>query len=360
MTDSEILYWLTLSGLSVKKQKQIIKIAGSVTKIKHEFAINLEIKEICSDKYANMLRTFEDDYVKESLNKLGCAGIKVCTVLNPLYPDALKQQEVNAPLAFYYKGDLNLLNTPCIAVVGTRHSSRYGKDMTYKFVSGLVKGGFTIVSGLATGIDGYAHHATLENNGKTIAVLGSGLNIITPVSNCELYDKILNNGGLIISEYPPNANATKYTFPERNRIISGLSKGVLVVEAGEKSGALITADFALEQGRDVFAVVGNLDSSRSVGTNNLIFNGATMARNGEDICAFYGITLQKISQEEVKKLDNTQKTIYILLSEGEKSFDELVELSGKSLAELSVILTDMELDGLIERTTADNYIITEK
>ena len=360
MTDSEILYWLTLSGLSVKKQKQIIKIAGSVSKLKREFSENAEIREVCGDKYNAMLRTFDDDYVKESLNKLSCDGIKVCTALNPLFPDTLKQSEVNAPLAFYYKGDLNLLKTPCIAVVGTRHSSRYGKDMTYKFVSGLVKGGFTIVSGLATGIDGYAHHATLDNNGKTIAVLGSGLNIITPVSNCDLYDKICNNGGLIISEYPPNANATKYTFPERNRLISGLSKGVLVVEAGEKSGALITADFALEQGRDVFAVVGNLDSSRSIGTNNLIFNGATMVRNGEDICAFYGISAEKISKEEVKKLDNTQKTIYILLSEGEKSFDELVELAKMPLAELSVILTDMEIEGLIRRTTADNYIITEK
>ena len=360
MNDSEILYWLSLSGLSVKKQKQIIRLAGSVSKIKSEFIINSEIREVCGNKHANMVRTFQEDYVKESLKKLSNDNIKVCTVLNPLYPDCLKQQEVNAPLIFYYKGDLSLLKNPCIAVVGTRRCSKYGKDMTFKFVHGLVKGGFTIVSGLATGIDGYAHQSALDNKGRTIAVLGCGLNVVTPVSNAELYDKICDNGGLIISEYPPNAYATKYTFPERNRIISGLSKGVLVVEAGEKSGALITADFALEQGRDVFAVVGNLDSSRSVGTNNLIYNGATMVRNGEDICQFYGISIQKITDREVKKLDNTQKTIYILLSEGEKSFDELIELTKKSSPELSVILTDMEIDGLIERTTADNYIITEK
>ena len=310
MTESEILYWLSISGLTVRRQAQIAIKAGSIKNIEDKFLCDEEIKKIASDKYPLMKRALSAEYIREKLKRLKQDGIFVATQLNPLYPKQLIQSEVCAPFAFYYRGNLELLSTDCIAVVGTRSVSSYGKRMTEKFTKTLVKGGFTIVSGLATGVDGIAHEVALDNNGKTIAVLGSGHNYVNPVCHIDLYNRILDNGGLIISEYPPEFNATKFSFPERNRLISGISKGVLVVEAGEKSGSLITANFALEQGRDVFAVPGNLDSSRSVGTNNLIYSGATLVRSGEDICAYYGKDLAVTKKKDLNGRSDEEKKRY--------------------------------------------------
>ncbi len=358
MTDSELLFWLSRSGLSVKKQIELIRIADGLPQLQRTFDSNPVIKEFLKDKYEHMKRMLESEALKDILCRLSQDGIGVITRLNPLFPESLAQTEVNAPLAMYYRGNLQLLNTPCIAVVGTRAVTRYGKAMTEKFVEGLVKGGFTIVSGLATGVDGIAHQAALACGGNTIAVLGSGINVVTPAAHAKLYDEILQKGGLILSEYKPNDNATKYTFPERNRLISGLCKGVLVVEAGEKSGALHTADFALEQGRDVFAVPGNLDSSRSKGTNNLLYNGAQFVRCGEDICSFYGIEIAKKERND-RKLDEKSNILYQLILDGEKSIDELIEQSQLSPSEVFPILIQLELDGWIARSGNDSYIIAE-
>lgn len=360
MTESEILFWLSRSRLSVRKQYELIDYAGGISALAEIFRRDAKIKEICADKYSAMSRNLADDVIKEELARLKSSDIGVMTFLNPYYPDRLKQSEVNAPLAMYYKGDLSLLSTPCIAVVGTRANSSYGRYVTESFCETLCAAGFTIVSGLATGIDGYAHKTALELGGKTIAVLGSGLNVVTPVTNAALYDEILQKGGLILSEYPPDQEASKYTFPERNRIISGISKGVLVVEAGRKSGALITAEFAADQGRDVFAVPGNIDSKRSEGTNDLLYNGAIFVRSGKDICDFYGINVEERKKKDLSKtLDNNQKKLYSLLKEGPKSFDDLVEESGFSPADLSSILTELEIVGAVKTTAEDDYVISE-
>lgn len=358
MTESEILYWLSISGLSIRKQAQIILKAGGIKQVEDLFASNTELREIAADKYPTMMRSLSADFIKENLKKLKNDGINVATQLNPLFSDRLKQSEVGAPFAFYYKGNLELLTTDCIGIVGTRSVSSYGRRMTEKFTKTLVENGFTTVSGLATGVDGIVHEVTLDNKGKTIAVLGSGHNYINPVAHVDLHNRILENGGLIISEYKPDVNATRYTFPERNRLISGLSKGVLIVEAGEKSGALITANFALEQGRDVFAVPGNLDSSRSVGTNNLIYSGALMVRSGEDICNHYGIKTNTI-HKSLNLLEGDEKRIYDILLD-ETSFDDLIEQTGIKPQDLSSILIKLEMEGYIKRTSMDNYLITEK
>lgn len=200
------------------------------------------------------------------------------------YPKQLKEI-YDAPLKLYVLGNKMLLSERGIAIVGSRNATEYGKKVALKISEELSEKGINIISGLAIGIDTYAHLGTLQNTskGKTIAVLGSGLDEIYPKKNIELAKQILKGGGCIISEYPLGTRPEKMNFPQRNRIISGLSKGVLVVEASEKSGALITADFALEQGRDVFAVPGNILSITSVGTNNLIAEGAKMVRNYMDI-----------------------------------------------------------------------------
>lgn len=200
------------------------------------------------------------------------------------YPRQLKKI-YDAPLKLYVLGNKEILKQNSIAIVGSRNATEYGKKVALKFSKELSEKGINIISGLAIGIDTYAHLGTLQNTskGKTIAVLGSGLDEIYPKANTELAKQILKGGGCIISEYPLGTKPEKVHFPQRNRIISGLSKGVLVVEASEKSGALITADFALEQGREVFAIPGNISSITSIGTNNLIAEGAKMVRNYMDI-----------------------------------------------------------------------------
>lgn len=359
MTESEILYWLSISGLTIRRQADILLKAGGIKELANKFFHDSEIIKAVGDKFEFMRRSLSDEFIKESLHKLKQDGINVATKLNPLYPEKLAQAEVCAPFAFYYKGNLELLATDCIAVVGTRAVSTYGRRMTEKFTKSLVENDFTIVSGLATGVDGIAHQTALDNKGKTIAILGSGHNYINPVGHTQLYQDIIDNGGLVISEYKPETSATKFTFPERNRLISGISKGVLVVEAGERSGSLITASHALEQGRDVFAVPGNLDSSRSIGTNNLIYSGAYLVRSGEDICAHYGKDVSAKKLKPAENLNEEERSIYDLLSD-ETSFDELVEKSGILPHILSPLLVKLEMEGYIKRTGMDNYLITEK
>lgn len=210
--------------------------------------------------------------------------IKEIKIDSKEYPDQLKNI-YNPPLKLYALGNVDILKETNIAIVGTRNSSKYGEKIAFQFSENLCKNGINIVSGLAIGIDTYAHLGTLYPNaiGKTIAVLGSGLNEIYPKLNIELAKKIIKSGGCIVTEYPFGTKPQKIHFPQRNRIISGLSKGVLVVEAGEKSGALITADLALEQGKEVFAIPGNISNFTSVGTNNLIKQGAKLVTSCEEI-----------------------------------------------------------------------------
>lgn len=205
------------------------------------------------------------------------------------YPDLLKEI-YNPPLNLYIRGNRNILNDVNIAIIGCRDASRYGEDVAVKFAFDLSKKNINIVSGLARGIDSFAHIGAIKAEGKTIAVLGNGLDIIYPSENKYLAKKILDLDGAIISEYPLGTKPDKTNFPARNRIISGLSNGVLVVEAKEKSGTLITVDFALEQGRDVFVVPGNINSENSIGTNRLIAEGARLVTNSQDISDEY--TLQ--------------------------------------------------------------------
>jgi len=210
--------------------------------------------------------------------------IEEISIESEYYPEQLKEI-YDAPLKLYVLGNKELLNQIGIAIVGTRKASEYGKKVALQFSRALSEIGFNIISGLALGIDSCAHLGTLQQGslGKTIAVLGSGLDEIYPKQNVELARQILKNGGCVVSEYPIGTKPEKLNFPQRNRIISGLSKGVLVVEAGEKSGSLITADFALEQGREVFAVPGNICNSTSNGTNDLIKQGAKLVTNIKDI-----------------------------------------------------------------------------
>ena len=208
--------------------------------------------------------------------------IKKISIENEEYPKLLKQI-YDPPKTLYIMGNEKLLNSLCIAIVGCRDVTEYGKKAATYFSYNLAKNDITIVSGLAKGVDSFSHIGALEAKGKTIAVIGSGLDIIYPKENLNLVNRIIKQDGAIISEYPLGTKPDRWHFPARNRIISGLSKAVLVVEAKEKSGSLITADFAIEQGREVFAIPGNINSLNSMGTNKLIKDGAMPVLNFNDI-----------------------------------------------------------------------------
>lgn len=228
-------------------------------------------------------------------------NIKTISINNKYYPENLKKI-YDPPKVIYVKGNYKILNNLSISIVGCRDATDYGKKAAKYFSYWLSKNKINIVSGLAKGIDSFAHIGAVcgkvEENSKnvdnlstfgTIAVVGTGLDIVYPKENKYLEEKIIETGGAIISEYPLGTKPTRYNFPKRNRIISALSKGVLVIEAKEKSGTLITVDFALEQGRDVFVVPGNINSLNSVGTNHLIKQGAIIVTNYKEILDIYNI-----------------------------------------------------------------------
>lgn len=207
--------------------------------------------------------------------------VKVITILDGGYPQRLKEIYL-PPIVLFYRGNLSLINQRAVAVVGSREHSKYAKDCIREIIPALVKDDIVVISGLARGVDTLAHEETLKGNGKTIAVIGSGLDVVYPLENSKLYDLIAKRG-LILSEYPLQSRPLKFHFPYRNRIIAGLSHGVCVIEAKEKSGSLITANLALSENREVFAVPGSIFSIHSKGTNSLIEAGACLVSSGETI-----------------------------------------------------------------------------
>ena len=207
--------------------------------------------------------------------------VKVITILDGGYPQRLKEIYL-PPIVLFYRGNLSLINQRAVAVVGSRDHSKYAKDCIREIIPALVKDDIVVISGLARGVDTLAHEETLKADGNTIAVIGSGLDVVYPPENSKLYDVIAKRG-LILSEYPLQSRPLKFHFPYRNRIIAGLSHGVCVIEAKEKSGSLITANLALSENRDVFAVPGSIFSIHSKGTNSLIEAGACLVSSGETI-----------------------------------------------------------------------------
>lgn len=292
------------------------------------------------------------------------------------YPKLLANIK-NAPKELYINGSLECTNMPCVTVVGSRNMSEYGKKMTKKIVKQLTLAGICIVSGLAIGIDSVAHETCLENGGKTIAVLGSGLNKIFPTQNIGLSKKIIENGGCLISEHEPDEEAKKIYFPARNRIVSGLSLGTLVIEAAYRSGTSITANFAIEQGRKVFCLPNSIGNKNSKGTINLIKKGAIMVTEGEEILYELGIIdkvedyedlliKEKINQisiienEQLKDLDEITKRIYNYIKDnGISNLEVMCNDLKINIQELNMHLTILELKGLIVNNSGNNFSICD-
>lgn len=295
---------------------------------------------------------------EKEFEKTARANLELIAITDPLYPRALKHIS-DPPFLLYIKGDKKVLKNKCFAVVGTRALTDYGKRIAPAISGQLVDAGFTIVSGLAMGIDGLAHRAAVERNSPTIAVLGGGINDQTIVyENRKLAQDIVKTGGAIISEYPVSLHGSKISFPLRNRIISGLSKGVLVIEADEKSGALITAKSALDQNRDVFAVPGSIFSSKSKGTNNLIKAGAKPVLTIEDILTEYDLQGNLLNLGP-KPSNELEKTILELIGEGVASLDELIRTCSKQPAQVISCLMDMELENKVKNLGNNRFALRQ-
>lgn len=295
----------------------------------------------------------------KSLQDTLATGINIACIEDTDYPFMLAKIH-DPPYLFYYQGELGILGGLCIAVVGSRKASHYGLNQSRRFGREMAQEGVVVVSGMARGIDTEAHRGALEAGGKTAAVLGSSLDIVYPPENRELLKQIMKQG-IVISEFPPHTHPEPGNFPVRNRLISGLSKGVLVVEAQKRSGALITVDFALEQGRDVFALPGPINSKNSEGTNNLIKQGACLVTELNDILgeyktAFTYTSMGAMCQGDLFALDYEERIIMTAMGYESTHFDELIHQSGFSIGALSTLLLQMELKGIIKALPGNYYV----
>ncbi|MFI3300233.1 MAG: DNA-processing protein DprA [Candidatus Gastranaerophilales bacterium] len=291
--------------------------------------------------------------VQEVVNR----GIKYLTFEDENYPTMLKQIS-NPPIVLYYKGDLFSCNlNKTLAVVGSRRASSYAKEALTKILTPLSGTDICIVSGLASGIDTTAHVSALENNLKTIGVIASGFDFTYPTSNKNLYERIINGGGAIVSEYYPTFQPLQFRFPQRNRIVSGLSYGSLVAEASLKSGALITSNLTLEQGRELMCIPGLITNPNTQGIYKLLKNGATLITCADDILEALNWEI-KIEQQilfNAPDLGDDENKIYLSLEIEEKSFEELLTQTHISVDDLLMHLTTMELKGIIKQTDGDRY-----
>ena len=272
------------------------------------------------------------------------------------YPESLKKIP-DAPKILYYRGSFIKKEEHCFAVVGTRHPSPYGQQVTLQIAGELANTGLTIVSGLAPGIDTFSHQACVERKKRTIAVLGTGLDeeSIYPQQNIELAKKIIENGGCLISELPPKTHGSKFTFPKRNRIISGLSLGVLVVEAKEKSGSLITAKYAEQQRKKIFAVPGPIFSSNSKAPNTLIKNGATLVESVNDILSELGMQSFALAQDKFSAENLEESLILNVLREDSLYIDKIIEKTKLNAPTVASTLALMEISGKIRNLGGNVY-----
>lgn len=355
-------------GIGTKRFAALVATCGSAKEAweAEESVLVSILGKVLTKKFMQFRASFDvASYAKNIQEK----SIDFVVPSDDLYPPLLKQLAY-PPFILFTKGNVALLqNKRTIGIVGTRKVTSYGEQVTTLFTRDLVQQGFTIVSGMALGVDGIAHNTCLDSDGTTIAVLGSGVDVPTPREHVHLYQDILAHNGLIVSTFAPGEDASKGSFPARNAIVAGLSRGILVTEGAKDSGSLITASFAKEFGRPVFAVPGQITSPLAAGTNNLIKSGAIAVSSASDIIEnLEGVVpgvvrntdkiLNQV-QDDNKKKGATQDEQNILdaLRNGPLLFDEIARTIGKDSKSLGTLLSMMELKGLIKTTQDGKYSI---
>ena len=313
-----------------------------------------------ADKIAAKIASLRKEDLSKEFASAKKLGLKIITLYDKDYPENLKNIP-GAPIVLYIKGELKEEDKSAIAIVGSRRASFYGMSCAERFGFELAENKFSVVSGMARGIDTCAHRGALKASGRTIAVIGSGFNHLYPLENERLAEEI-SLSGAVISEFPIDTKPLPHNFPRRNRLISGLSLGVLVVEAAGNSGALITADFALEQGREVFAIPGKVDSNNSFGTNELIKQGAKLVSCADDIMDEFILPSKPLVKEAAREnkneslVDCNEAKVYDLINEKSVQLDELVEKSSLDIPQISDILLKLRLKKLVRELPGKQYI----
>ena len=363
--NDDLPYWIAFHRVNRLGRVRFGVLESHFGELKHAWEASeseLRASRLDDRTIAEIIRTRADADPMDELERLERHKVVAYTWHDPEYPARLRQID-DMPPVLYVKGTLKPEDEISLAVVGTRKATTYGREVTREFVRDLVPAGLTITSGLALGIDTIAHHAALQAAGRTIAVLGSGVDIIYPTKNVDLSREIADNGALI-SDYPIGIPPLKEHFPRRNRIMSGISLGTLVIEGNEKSGALITARQALDQNREVFAVPGSALAERSRGPNLLIQRGeAKLVLHAEDI-------LQELNMPQGDKqlnlpstpepVDEEQAAVLRLLSHSPVHIDEIYRASGMSMPEVSSTLTMLELNDLVRQVGGMRYTLTRE
>jgi DNA processing protein len=359
----ELAYWIGFSkvaGIGPLRLRKLLDYFGNVQAVWKANPGELMAVGLDKRSITNLVKTRQSLDLQAELDRLEALSITVLTWDDENYPTQLRNIP-GPPFVLYVRGQILPRDEWALAVVGTRSASIYGKEVTRMLVQGLAASGITIVSGLALGIDTQAHQTALEAGGRTIAVMGCGVETIYPSRNTKL-GRLITEKGAVISEFPLGTKPESGNFPRRNRIISGLSLGVLIVEGSEHSGARITVDYALEQGREVFAVPGNIFSRGSKGPNKLIQQGAKLITSIGDILEELNLTMVTQHTEAKAIIPETpaEATLLKHLSAEPVHIDELGHYTDMSSAELSSTLTMMELKGQVRQVGGMHYVVARE
>ncbi len=363
-SDFEIAPWLALSrvkGLGCVSFKKLINHFADATKALSASTAELADVDGLDRTLIDALTSFCDwQEVEQEICRARDAGVRLVSFASSDYPPRLRTI-ADPPPFLYSSGEICAVDDNAVAVVGTRSASDYGRKVAREIAAGLASLGFTVISGMARGIDAMAHDAALTSGGRTIAVLGSGVDIAYPPEHDKLYQRIRAQGA-VISELPMGTRPLAFNFPARNRLISGLSMGVVVVEATEKSGSLITAASALDQGREIFAVPGQAGASRSRGPHQLIRQGAKLVESVDDIIEEIAPQLSRRGQSQSQAPRRLPpdagvevRAIFDLLQDRPLHIDDLVQNSGMAAARVSQILLELELQGFLRQLPGSRY-----
>ncbi len=360
MDKDELKYWLGFSlipGIGPAKFSLLENHFGDLGRAWRTTATELKAAGLDGKSVDTIIATRPKISLNDELEKLERYKVNVVTWREASYPSRLKEIADRPPL-LYFRGTLLPKDEWAIAVVGPRHSSVYGRQVTEEIASDLARNKITIVSGLARGIDAVAHRTALEAGGRTIAVFGCGVDMVYPSEHMNLARQIMEHGA-VVSEFPLGTRPRAEHFPQRNRIMSGMSLGVLVVEAGERSGALLTANYAVEQNREVFAIPGSIFSPLSIGANRLIQEGAKLVHHCADILEELNLTMsaqQQVLKEPIPTTD-IESQLLSCLSKEVSHIDEICHRSGLPIATVSSTLTVLEFKGLAKQVGAMNYVL---
>jgi DNA processing protein len=360
---TDILTLLDIPGIGRGRYNNLIKKFGSPQRVLSASVNELEnIPGIAHAIASEIVRYEKSDHINETVDKIIQLEWNIYFSDSQEFPKKLSLiPEIDIPPVFYTQGKTIDFDKSMIAIVGSRHASEKGKQFAYRLARDLSQSGVVVVSGMAEGIDSFAHQGALDGEGETIAVWGNSLDIVYPPSNKKLAKNIIENG-MVISEYPPQTKPDRTNFPERNRIISGLCEGVVVVEAGRKSGALITASEALKQGRELFAVPGSPDFKMSEGTNRLIQSGAKLITGINDIFEELPRLKGVVTSKQFKKLPDMtdmEKKIVDLIAEKPLQVDNISRELNLPVPESMEFLLALELKGIVREISGKRFMLTE-